>query len=300
MRRAEIERKFDEIVAFAELEKFIETPVKRYSSGMYMRLAFAVAAHLEPEILIIDEVLAVGDAAFQKKCLGKMGSVAKEGRTVLFVSHNMAALQALCSRAIWLSNGEVQNDGPAASIVAQYLQANAQTMLDNTWDESDPRMCVEGIRLHRVRLLAEDPLHITVADPFDLEVTFSHCNHETRLNISLHVHTLEGVCVFNSISPARTLPAGQMVATCRVPGNFLNDGYYRVDVRLVKDTSVVMLGQPEAILFEVYDVPREQSWYGKWPGVVRPTLEWELDFAGARQSSPAAAMSRDPGSSRSV
>ncbi|RME47458.1 MAG: ABC transporter ATP-binding protein, partial [Chloroflexi bacterium] len=113
MRKREIDRKFDEIVAFAEIEKFIDTPVKRYSSGMYVRLAFAVAAHLEPEILLVDEVLAVGDAAFQKKCLGKMGDVAKEGRTVLFVSHNMAAITSLCQRAIWLEEGKIKEDGSA-------------------------------------------------------------------------------------------------------------------------------------------------------------------------------------------
>jgi lipopolysaccharide transport system ATP-binding protein len=279
MKRAEIERKFDEIVAFAEIEDFIDTPVKRYSSGMYMRLAFAVAAHLEPEILIIDEVLAVGDAAFQKKCLGKMGSVAKEGRTVLFVSHNMTALQALCSRAIWLSGGQVHDDGPAASVVARYLQANAETMVDNSWDDSDPRMANEGVRLHRTRVVAKDPFHITVADPFSIEVTYSNYIPGMRLNVSLHVLNLEGTCVFNSISPSEALPAGRMRAACMIPGNLLNDSYYRVHVMLVKDTSVVMLSHSEAALFEVYDVPREQKWYGKWPGAVRPQLDWELRFS---------------------
>src|SRR5437764_1721956 len=121
MARKEIESKFDEIVAFAEVEKFIDTPVKRYSSGMYVRLAFAVAAHLEPEILIVDEVLAVGDASFQQKCLGRMHSVAHEGRTVLFVSHNLGAVQMLCTRAILLRNGEIVAEGPPSSTVATYL-----------------------------------------------------------------------------------------------------------------------------------------------------------------------------------
>ena len=121
MRRAEIARKFDEIVAFAEVEKFIDTPVKHYSSGMYMRLAFAVAAHLEPEILIVDEVLAVGDAEFQKKCLGKMGDVAKGGRTVLFVSHNMMMIQRLCTRAILLQNGRLASDDHPARVIQAYI-----------------------------------------------------------------------------------------------------------------------------------------------------------------------------------
>jgi lipopolysaccharide transport system ATP-binding protein len=291
MRRAEIERKFDEIVAFAEIDTFVDTPVKRYSSGMYMRLAFAVAAHLEPEILIIDEVLAVGDAAFQKKCLGKMGKVANQGRTVLFVSHNMTALQSLCSRAIWLSGGEVQEDGEASSVVTRYLQANAETMLDHRWDDDDPQMEVEGVRLHRVRVLARDPLHITVADPLDVEVTYSNYLASACLNVSLHLYNIEGACVFNSISPASAFPAGQITAKCQIPGNLLNDSYYRVHVMLVKDTSVVVVQHSEAVLFEVYDVPREQNWYGKWQGVIRPKLEWELDFSEAPgQFSPAGAL----------
>ena len=121
MRKAEIDRKFDEIVAFAEIEKFLDTPVRRYSSGMAVRLAFAVAAHLEPEILLVDEVLAVGDAAFQRKCLGKMGEVAKEGRTVLFVSHNLAAIQALCQRGIWIDQGRIDSDGESESVIEAYL-----------------------------------------------------------------------------------------------------------------------------------------------------------------------------------
>jgi lipopolysaccharide transport system ATP-binding protein len=123
MRKAEIEKKFDEIVAFAEIEKFLDTPVKRYSSGMYVRLAFAVAAHLEPEILLVDEVLAVGDAAFQKKCLGKMGDVAKEGRAVLFVSHNMGAIKGLCTRGIWIDQGQIAMDGDAERTISHYLDS---------------------------------------------------------------------------------------------------------------------------------------------------------------------------------
>ena len=135
MTRAEIQRKFDEIVAFAEIDQFLDTPVKRYSSGMYMRLAFAVAAHLEPEILIVDEVLAVGDSAFQKKCLGKMGDVAKEGRTVLFVSHNMAAIQSLCGRVIWLDRGRVVDEGSAGQVPSRYLQTAYSNLTDQHWPD---------------------------------------------------------------------------------------------------------------------------------------------------------------------
>ena len=135
MDKAEIGRKLDEIVAFAEVEKFIDTPVKRYSSGMYVRLAFAVAAHLEPEILLVDEVLAVGDASFQKKCLGKMGNVAKEGRTVLFVSHNTIAMQSLCPHVIWLHDGQLKEVGKSAQVISDYLHLNTSSLTTQVWDE---------------------------------------------------------------------------------------------------------------------------------------------------------------------
>jgi lipopolysaccharide transport system ATP-binding protein len=137
MKRTEIDRKFDEIVQFAEIEKFLDTPIKRYSSGMYVRLAFAVAAHLEPEILLVDEVLAVGDAAFQKKCLGKMDKVAREGRTVLFVSHNMTAVQALCNRSVWVETGRIRYDGDSAGTVARYLSDAAPTGVQQRCGEYD-------------------------------------------------------------------------------------------------------------------------------------------------------------------
>lgn len=151
MRRAEIDRKFDEIVAFAEIEKFLDTPVKRYSSGMYVRLAFAVAAHLEPEILLVDEVLAVGDAAFQKKCLGKMGDVAKEGRTVVFVSHNMGAVQALCERGIFLQDGTVLTDSTVAEAVGVYLRTLEQAAPKDLSQRID-RSGVGQVRLTRVKI----------------------------------------------------------------------------------------------------------------------------------------------------
>ena len=138
MTRAEIKRKFDEIVAFAEIEKFLDTPVKRYSSGMYVRLAFAVAAHLEPEILIVDEVLAVGDAQFQKKCLGKMQDVSKGGRTVLFVSHNMGAVTTLCRRAIWLNGGRIVRTGAAREVVDEYLHRQQRGAEDRHGFELTP------------------------------------------------------------------------------------------------------------------------------------------------------------------
>src|SRR5579864_2419589 len=153
MRRTEIARKFDEIVAFAELEKFIDTPVKRYSSGMYMRLAFAVAAHLELEILLVDEVLAVGDASFQKKCLGKMGQVSRDGRTILFVSHNMAAVKALCRKAILIKDGVVAASGTVAEVADNYLSNIASAASAKEWRDSATAPGNEGVRLSYIRII---------------------------------------------------------------------------------------------------------------------------------------------------
>jgi lipopolysaccharide transport system ATP-binding protein len=155
MKRAEIEKKFDEIVAFSELERFLDTPVKHYSSGMYMRLAFAVAAHLEPEILIVDEVLAVGDIAFQRKCLNKMKTVGESGRTVLFVSHDMNAINRLCSRAIWLKDGKIEKDGATTEVVNAYLHEQAETGAEKSWTAAENPPGNEIVRLRRVRVCNE-------------------------------------------------------------------------------------------------------------------------------------------------
>lgn len=175
MKRSEIERKFDEIVAFAEVEKFIDTPVKRYSSGMFLRLAFAVAAHLEPEVLVVDEVLAVGDASFQKKCLGKMSDVANAGRTVLFVSHNMGAIQGLCGRAIWLSGGKVVGQGEANQIVADYMEMVGQEIDTPATDSS------AALSIRKVQLRNESG-----------EIT-SNFAFGTSLSIEIHYHARERI-----------------------------------------------------------------------------------------------------------
>ena len=175
MHKAEIDRKFDDIVAFAELEKFLETPVKHYSSGMYMRLAFAVASHLEPEILLVDEVLAVGDAAFQKKCLGKMGEVAKQGRTVLFVSHNLTAVKSLCGRTLWLDKGQIVEAGDTDDVVLSYVQSGTQTTLRRQWDDPATAPGGSDVRLHQISItpIGQDAsVPITVQTPIRLDAAF--------------------------------------------------------------------------------------------------------------------------------
>jgi lipopolysaccharide transport system ATP-binding protein len=281
MRREEIARKFDEMVAFAEVEKFIDMPVKRYSSGMYLRLAFAVAAHLEPEILLVDEVLAVGDAAFQKKCLGKMGEVSQHGRTILFVSHNMTALRNLCTRAIWLSDGQVVEDGEASSVVNHYLQENASSHHESLWPDPATAPGNDKVRLHRVRVLPEldeGTDRITVRTPLKLEFCYWNFVPDALLNVSFFLYSLEEICVFVVASNASKRPVGLMRDVCEVPGNLLNDGNYYVRVMIVKDGSASIFVHPNAVAFEVDDVERRGAWFGKWPGAVRPAFRWESDI----------------------
>ena len=281
MSKVEIKRQFDEIVAFAEVEKFLDTPVKRYSSGMYVRLAFAVAAHLAPEILIVDEVLAVGDAQFQKKCLGKMNDVSeKEGRTVLFVSHNMAALKSLCDRAILLKLGCLVNDGEAEQVVSRYLQSDDDSQfLARIWNDIETAPGNDKIRLHQFRVIPDldDSVdEITVNTPLRIEFEYWNYLDGAHLNLSLHVYTLERVCVFNSISSSIPCPSSLIRGVCYIPGNFLNDGSYQITILVVQDTSKILYTCENLLSFTVHDVEREFKWYGKWQGVVRPNLKWSF------------------------
>ena len=288
MRRAEITRKFDEIVAFAEVEKFIDTQVKYYSSGMYMRLAFAVAAHLETDILFVDEVLAVGDAAFQKKCLGKMGTVAKEGRTILFVSHNMTAVQSLCQRGLWLDRGQVVRSGPIDAVVSKYLQTTTTTFVEQVWPHLDTAPGNEQVKLHSLCIRPENgvrPEQLTVRTPFAIEIGYWNLIPQARLNLSLALYNQEGVCVLSSPSVnepqwfGRPLPTGLFRSSCHIPGNLLNDGMYRMVVLIVQDAAHILYCHEDAVVFEIGDtVEGRGNWYGKWIGVVRPALEWITEY----------------------
>ena len=288
MKKAEIKRKFDDIVDFAEVEKFIDTPVKHYSSGMYMRLAFAVAAHLEPEILLVDEVLAVGDAAFQKKCLGKMGDVAKEGRTVLFVSHNMAAVQNLCARTIWLEGGKIIGDGQASQVVTNYLNLSVSTQTQRLWEDISTAPGNEKIRLHRACIRPDKGFSsnpITVQTPFLIEFHYWNLKPDAYLNLSLHLINEKEITVFNTgpvrepLWHGRPFPTGLFRSVCRVYKNLLNDGTYRVLLLVVENQNTVIYRYDDILVFDVQDVPDLRgAWYGKWPGVVRPILEWSTEF----------------------
>jgi lipopolysaccharide transport system ATP-binding protein len=279
MSRAEINRKLDEIITFSEIEKFIDTPVKRYSSGMYTRLAFAVAAHLEPEILLVDEVLAVGDAAFQKKCLGKMEDVAKEGRTVLFVSHNMTALRSLCDKAIWLDNGGIIEAGDTGRIIDSYLQKGVSLVHERMWDDPSDAPGDDRVRLQQASIT---PLGQTVSDmitvetPLRLDVAFWNYLPDATLNFSIVLYSVEGVAIFNTGSGVKTFPEGLVKGSFIIPGDFLNDGLYTIRLLIVKDTSLALLDISDLLRFDVHDSERAGNWYGKWVGAVRPKFDWSV------------------------
>ena len=288
MKHAEINRKFDEIVAFAEVGKFIDTPVKRYSSGMYMRLAFAVAAHLEPDILIVDEVLAVGDAAFQKKCLGKIGDVAKDGKTVLFVSHNLLAVQNLCNSVIWIDKGMVADQGPTAQVVSRYLQTSFSPLTEQVWDNSATAPGNDKVRIRRVGVRPVDgnPSEpITVRTPFVIEIEYWNLQPGAYLTTSLELHNEQGIEVFNTGSPGdQPFPFGLFRDVCHVPGDLLNDGLHRVGLFVVEDQGRLIYHQEDVLVFDVQDkTDMRGAWYDKWTGAVRPVLQWRTEALEADQ-----------------
>lgn len=296
MRRAEIARKFDEIVQFSEIEKFIDTPVKFYSSGMYARLAFAVAAHLEPEILIIDEVLAVGDAAFQRKCLGKMSEVSKEGRTVLFVSHNMTAMQSLCSRLIWLHKGETIEEGRPSDIAPKYLKDafSSSDISERIWDDVRTAPGNETVRLRsaRVRPVAGTPADsINIETPLKIEFEYWNLKSDAVLNLSLLVVNEEGVVLFNTgpinepVWNGHPLPSGLFCSECDIPSNLLNDGVHRVHLLVVEDQTTIIFRYDDVLVFDIQELAEQRkSWYGKWIGAVRPNLEWRTELVERSES----------------
>jgi lipopolysaccharide transport system ATP-binding protein len=283
MKKEEIKRKFDEMVAFAEIEKFLDTPVKRYSSGMYVRLAFAVAANFEPEILIVDEVLAVGDAQFQKKCLGKMGDVAGEGRTVLFVSHNMVAVQSLCSRAIWLDEGKIVEEGETDQVVSDYLKGSALALTEQVWEDVSTAPGNDDVRIRRVYARPLSGESLSMDHEIEMGVEFWALKTEQDLSITFLVFTAEGVMAFststahNSSLRGKRLGRGLYQTRCRIPANLLNSNVYRAMLLAVKNQRNIVFKMEEALAFEVQDsMERRGAYHGKRPGAVAPVLSWEM------------------------
>lgn len=290
MSKQEIRRKFDEIVAFAEIEKFIDTQVKHYSSGMYVRLAFAVAAHLEPEILFIDEVLAVGDMAFQKKCLGKMDDVAKKGRTILFVSHNVATVTRLCDRCILLQKGSVIKDGDTHEVMNDYLCTELKTTAFREWKENeapgDAVVRLRAVRVHSVESRVTEAFKID--DPIGVDVVYDVLEDGEILWPNVHLFNEEGTNIFVTIDTdpewrRRRRPRGRYTSTAWIPGNFLAEGTFIV--RAAITTFMPMLIRAEvfdAVAFQVIDSidghTARFDYGGHLPGVVRPLLNWKTNY----------------------
>jgi lipopolysaccharide transport system ATP-binding protein len=292
MGRVEIKRKFDEIVAFAGLETFLDTPVKRYSSGMYVRLGFAVAAHLEPEILIVDEVLAVGDAEFQKKCLQKMGDVAHGGRTVLFVSHNMQAVTRLCPRCILLNEGRIKLDGPSAQVANAYLNSGVSTAAAREWPDIATAPGDEVARFRAVRVRSGEGEVIESIDarqPVGIELEFEILTPGRKFLPHFALWNQDGTLLFVAVDVdpewrGRRRPSGRYVSTGWISGNMLAEGLIYVQAVLISlDPETVHAIVEEAVAFRVVDdmtatTTARGDYPNPMPGVVRPLLEWTTSF----------------------
>lgn len=279
MTRNDIKKNFDEIVAFSGVEQFIDTPVKRYSSGMYVRLAFAVAAHLDPDILIVDEVLAVGDAEFQKRCMGKMKDVStNKGRTIIFVSHNMQAVNSLCSQAIWLQSGKIKSTGHAHNVINQYLGAHQRKLWQQKWaPENAPGN--EFIKVLSVELIPDIPelgIPLNITNAITVKFVFHNNTQNVNLVAGLHLFTLSGECVFDVSTVPNIFNEGLMQGECSIPGNFLNDGSYYFSIIFVKNTSEPVYYLEECLYFDMEDYRINTTWFGKWMGYVRPQLPFVL------------------------
>ncbi len=284
MTRKEIEVKFDEIVAFSEVEKFLDTPVKRYSSGMYVRLAFAVAAHLQPEILVVDEVLAVGDYAFQQKCLNKMQDVSTGGRTVLFVSHNIGAISRLCNRCLLLEGGRLIASGPTPEVVQTYMTSGLVERPEYT----QPSKPEKAINLLRVALKSPDgEIRSEIGYDENLLIEFVYETNQpvSGTSLGIMVYTVDGTCAFTSadIDAHSELLAMRTPGTYKsqvtIPAKWLNIGRYTVKVALANSMSGVIYDYVEALIFRIVDTGTPGSLNGiTRPGVLQPVLDWDTQI----------------------
>jgi lipopolysaccharide transport system ATP-binding protein len=278
MRKAEVNAKIDEIIAFSGITHHIDTPVKRYSSGMRVRLGFAVAAHLEPEILIVDEVLAVGDAEFQRKSMGKMRDSAKSGRTVLFVSHNMTAMRALCSRVIWLEHGRVRMQGPTEEVVSAYLGTYATTTSSAAWD-ADNAPGNEVGRLRHVRVAPASGSELFLwEDGVGVEVGLENLTGDDSLTVNIQVYNSDDMVVFSTNLkenlPGATLGRGAHVVSCRFPSHLFNAGDYRLSIGLNHKGRMCFWAE-HAVSFSITEPPRKGAWHGRRRGIFRLNIPWQ-------------------------
>jgi len=294
MKRSEIDQNFDEIVAFSEVEKFIDTPVKHYSSGMYLRLAFAVAAHLKPEILIIDEVLAVGDARFQEKCINKMRDVSHTGRTVLFVSHNMHAITRLCERAIMFEEGRVVQDGPSHLVVRNYMNTGINMQAEQCWPDPAAAPGTDLARIQAVRLRDENGLvckFFDIRQPVAVEMEYDVLKDGQVFLPHFRFINADDISVFESLDNdprwrRKPRPKGRYVSSVTIPGNFMAEGKLYVSCHLITlYPPVVQFSLRKIISFEVTDCGKGDSarsdWLGDMEGVVWPLWDWKTSYRPA-------------------
>jgi len=287
MKKTDIDRRLDEIIAFSGVEKFIETPVKHYSSGMYVRLGFAVAAHLESEILLVDEVLAVGDAGFQRKCMAKMEEIRQQGRTILLVSHNMSALSRLSDRAIFIADGAIQKEGPAAEVVSAYLLMSLSSSPERAWLDPAGAPGDGRVRLRRLRIRTQDGVTAETLDihhPIGLEMLYEVLEPGGLLTPYFEVSDASGLCLFGTqdlTAESRGVPrsVGRFTSTAWIPANFLSEGLHFVRARLFcPDPVAIHCDVSNAIAFHVVDRTDGEGargdWVGPIAGVIRPRLDW--------------------------
>jgi lipopolysaccharide transport system ATP-binding protein len=291
MKRREIDQRFDAMVEFSGVEKFIDTPVKRYSSGMYVRLAFSVAAHLEPEIMLVDEVLSVGDAEFQRRCLGRMEELGSAGRTVLFVSHQLSAIAQLCDRALQINGGKIVQDGPPADVIAQYLHQTHSAGVERTWPSEEAAPGNDLAKIMSVRVLPHEgmpPGIMDVRHPIGIEIVFRVLKWGKPVFPKIKVLDRESTIAFNAMDIDErwraNSPPGEYVATAWIPGNLLNEGAVSAEVAICSIDFPKLEHHAavyEAVSFEVLDPGEGDTargvFGGQWRGVVRPLLEWTVE-----------------------
>ncbi|MCK9561187.1 MAG: polysaccharide ABC transporter ATP-binding protein [Bacteroidales bacterium] len=282
MTKREIQSKFDEIVDFAGCQRYIDTPVKRYSSGMYVRLAFAVAAHLEPEILIVDEVLAVGDAEFQKKAIGKMKDISSgQGRTVLFVSHNMAAVKSICHRCVVLQHGKVVLEGNTNTAIQQYLSGFKKAANHRIWKPEEIKheeFELKEAYIKGIGKQLEDAVEIT--EPLELCISLVNKTANNRIDTTLHFKDGNGDKIFMiSSNNVETIPQdGKIVYRCEIPGNFFNNGTFSMDLYIVKDRKKSIYTELDILEFTLVNEAVELGKYmGEEPGALRPVFQWKIN-----------------------
>jgi lipopolysaccharide transport system ATP-binding protein len=293
MKKAEVERKFDEIVAFAELERFIDMPVKRYSSGMHVRLAFAVAAHLESEIVILDEVLAVGDAKFQKKCITKMDEINSAGRTVLFVSHNVHAIARSCKRTILIKDGQIVADDASSTVIAQYMASDRVVKASRKWDVLEESPGNEIVRLRSIRVcdkLGNTAEHLEVDEPIGIELVYDVLEHGNNLSPNLHFYNEEGEMQFvaNDLDPTWTTKpkqCGRYVTTAWLPQDLLNEGTVIIGAAISTPHPFIehFIGR-DLVSFQTVESTTgggvRGDYDGAFPGFIRPRLAWQTEYHG--------------------